>query len=1115
MDNAGGSAPGAQVSGALVQGRPAAAYAAGQGAMIKYARESENGGASWGTVVTVEEGPSAGLDVSLAVVNGNPAICYFDKLESTLKYVRAQDGTGSAWGEPVSVAAGAGPTDDFSMEVADGNPAVCFIGGCCEDLMYVRATDPNGSAWGNAVLVDIGDTKLYQPSMRVVGGRPAIAYASNTNLWYVQAADSAGNAWQSSVIAAGSLAQSGSSRYPSLLEVVGRPAIAFRRDSTAGLTYLRAANVPGTAWGQPVSVDPGGIGSYCSLSVINGNPAMAYFNISASLKYVQAKDASGGTATAWNAPVTVDRADLHGSAACLLESGGRPAVFYRNLTKGTVEFIRATDGSGASKWPPLPRVGPFETSTLEDGSGVLEFGIVAVGRTNTFSLYLSNPNTGSEPLMVGAITIDGPNATEFSVRTPPASPVPPGSSSEFSLRYSPVTPGRKSANLHIVTNAEGPLKSYDIILTGESVPDISVSGYPNTSLEEQDTVLIPLTMPGSSRNFVFTVRNTGGAELNGLAVTIDGPDSGEFSIAAPPAPSVPYQGSTTFTLRHEPGTSGRKTVSVRVASNVEGSKNPFDFTVDSASGAPDVTFQAADTTVTNLALQADGKILAAGLTKIIRFNPNGSSDLSFFSPGIGGGIVESFLVQKDGGILVCGDFQTINGQPRAGLARLHANGDLDEAFVPGLSRRVSQVAIQPDGKILVAGTFTTVAGNPHSYLVRLNADGTLDPGFNISPNNAVLGVALQPDGRILIGGYFDRIGQTTARYFARLHPDGSLDIAPTGFNSTVYRIVVQTDGRILISGDFTGSLARLFPDGSRDPSVAPIDSGFGVYDLALQADGKCLVAGRELGFGPARNYLARLNADGSLDTDFNPNANAAAVRLALQGDGKVIVTGDFSGIGSASRFRVARLENDPAPTILKNRGTSAVQWLRSGTAPEVNDVTFDLKVPDSPEWMPLGPAQRITGGWEMSGLSLPASGSLRARARSGASIIEAVTPILTTIESWRMQHFGNAANTGTGADDADPDRDGLTNFIEFAFGLSPVDWKSRELPSFKLTGETCAASFTPPAGTEDILYSAEWSPTLRRNAWQIIPDTGTGGTHEFRVPAGETRAFVRFIVTPR
>jgi hypothetical protein len=55
--------------------------------------------------------------------------------------------------------------------------------------------------------------------------------------------------------------------------------------------------------------------------------------------------------------------------------------------------------------------------------------------------------------------------------------------------------------------------------------------------------------------------------------------------------------------------------------------------------------------------------------------------------------------------------------------------------------------------------------------------------------------------------------------------------------------------------------------------------------------------------------------------------------------------------------------------------------MRGGTSPEVPSVAFELLTEGSGEWTPLGAGVRVAGGWQLTGLSLPAAGTVRARAR--------------------------------------------------------------------------------------------------------------------------------------
>jgi uncharacterized delta-60 repeat protein len=627
----------------------------------------------------------------------------------------------------------------------------------------------------------------------------------------------------------------------------------------------------------------------------------------------------------------------------------------------------------------------------------------------------------------------------------------------------------------------------------------------------------PFTPPGGSAEMVFSVRNPGGAILNGLTIIIDGPDAAEFYITSALAPALAPGGAASFTLRHAPVTTGSKTAVLHIASNVPGTRNPFDITLRMVPGMTEEFFSPVTGTVTSIVVHGNGKILAGGRESIICLNADGSPDLSFFAPPVAGGFVYSMAVQKDGRILMGGDFERVGGQNRPGLARLLPDGSLDLTFISEPFEAVDCLAVQPNGKILAGGDFTVTGETPHRYLVRLNADGSVDNGFNPVPNQRIHCVALQPDGKILIGGRFSEISSIPADRIARLNPDGTPDTFYTDFERDVQCLSVQPDGRILAGGSFPGGIARLLPDGTRDPSMAVTANG-DVYGLALQADGRCLVAGLFNAFGGSPRYgLARINSGGTLDEDFNAwsSPRLSVWRLTLQQDGKVLLFGDISDTGDIAQLHLTRLENDPAFSSLTNEGRSTVHWRRSGSSPEISDVTFDLKPDDSAEWTPLGPGTRVTGGWKLTGLTLPSSGTLRAQARAGGSVIEAVNRILTPLESWRLQYFNTTANTVDAADDADPDHDGLTNFIEFAFGLSPVDRTVNDAPEFTLQGAFFTSAFTSPENREDVIYSAEWSATMDAGTWKNIPDEGDGAAHLFRVPAGAERIFARWIVKMR
>ena len=312
---------------------------------------------------------------------------------------------------------------------------------------------------------------------------------------------------------------------------------------------------------------------------------------------------------------------------------------------------------------------------------------------------------------------------------------------------------------------------------------------------------------------------------------------------------------------------------------------------------------------------------------------------SGFNPGVGGGnpYVFSLAVQSDGKILVGGIFTTLGGQSRTNLARLNADGTLDSDFNPDVDR-VYSLAVQADGKVLVGGDFGTLDGQPRMNLARLNAAGTLDSGFNPgaggSYSSIVNSLALQADGKIVVGGSFTTLGGQPRTNIGRLNLDGTLD---TGFNpgagvaasGVVNSLAVQPDGKILVGGSFTGqggqvpsNMVRLNADGSLDSGFNPGASGQ-VSALAIQADGKILVGGgfQTLG-GQPRNFLARLNPEGTLDNGFNPGPDSSVLSLAVQADGKVLVGGHFWRLGGQARYYLGRLNADGSLDSGFNPGAS-------------------------------------------------------------------------------------------------------------------------------------------------------------------------------------------------
>lgn len=306
-----------------------------------------------------------------------------------------------------------------------------------------------------------------------------------------------------------------------------------------------------------------------------------------------------------------------------------------------------------------------------------------------------------------------------------------------------------------------------------------------------------------------------------------------------------------------------------------------------------------------------------------------------FDPGDGADdTVQALALQPDGKVLIGGDFTQVDNTARNYIARLNADGSLDTGFDPGTGpdSGVRAVAVQSETKVIIGGLFTTVTVTATNHIARLDSDGSLDAGFDPGdgPNGAVLAIAVQTDSKVLIGGGFTAVDSISRGYVARLNADGSLDSSflngLAGANGTVHAVALQPDGKVLIGGEFTqvngtprGYVARLSADGSLDTTFDPgTGADYQARAVAVQADGKILVGGTFTEFdGISRNRIVRLDADGSVDTTFDPGsgANNWVRAVAVQDDGKVIIGGTFTVISGTSRAYIARLNVDGSPDI--------------------------------------------------------------------------------------------------------------------------------------------------------------------------------------------------------
>lgn len=225
--------------------------------------------------------------------------------------------------------------------------------------------------------------------------------------------------------------------------------------------------------------------------------------------------------------------------------------------------------------------------------------------------------------------------------------------------------------------------------------------------------------------------------------------------------------------------------------------------------------------------------------------------------------------------------------------------------------------------VVVTNTFGSVTSAEAVLTVNTNS-GTLvstftPPAFNVVNVQAVEVLA---DKTVLVGGAFTTVGGVSHAYFTKLTATGAAvaggwsENPPGGATGTaVYDFEPLAGGKILMGGDFTavqgstyGRLARLNADGTVDTSfVNPAFSGGDVQCVLKLSDGRILVGGN---FTSPRTRLAVLNEDGSLDSSFTLSANGSVLHMKLLTNGKVMLSGQFTTLGATSFQQIARLNAD-------------------------------------------------------------------------------------------------------------------------------------------------------------------------------------------------------------
>ncbi len=300
----------------------------------------------------------------------------------------------------------------------------------------------------------------------------------------------------------------------------------------------------------------------------------------------------------------------------------------------------------------------------------------------------------------------------------------------------------------------------------------------------------------------------------------------------------------------------------------------------------------------------------------------------------GAGVHPVFVERTRPGGAVSMNWTTTQSTAKTGLDFTAASGTLNWAAGEMGAKVIGIPIVRDDvsdkGEYFVVN-FTSVTGAAmmsadKALRVYINEPGETDLSFRNDANswteaawidNNVTTVVPDGEGGAFIAGAFSSVGPTARDGLARLSPTGYLDatFAPPSGSAGVLSIALQPDGKVLVGGSFTdlggtaSRIARLNADGSLDSTFNP---GTGpsapVTCIVVQPDGQILVAGSFTSFnGVSRKHIVRLNSNGSIDGSFTNPAlttlgGGSIDSIALQSDGAMFVGGLFRG-ASVSPFR--------------------------------------------------------------------------------------------------------------------------------------------------------------------------------------------------------------------
>jgi len=610
----------------------------------------------------------------------------------------------------------------------------------------------------------------------------------------------------------------------------------------------------------------------------------------------------------------------------LPSSAGPRAATLRIASNDADEnpFLVSLTGEGLQETvntAPEIAVEKADGTSLASGSASVGFGSLNLASNGT-SQTLTIRNSGSAFLSGIAVSIDGTNASDFTVSGPATTSIAAGASASFSVTFKPSAAGTRSATLRIASN-DADEASFAIALFGDGVatPEIAVEQPENTPLADGSALVGfgPLNLGASGIAKTFVIRNSGTAALTGIASSVDGANAADFTVSGPAATSIAAGASATFTVTFKPGAAGSRAATLHIASN-DADENPFDIALTGNGVAvPEIAVEAPEgtgltdnnSTITFSQLNLG----AAGETKTVIIRNTGTAALSGISASVDGTHATDYTVAGPATTSIAAGASasfTVTFKPLGAGSRsagLHiTSNDADEnpfdVKLAGSGVAVPEIVVeQPeanglsDGNATIAFTSLTLgaSSDPKTFVIRNSGTAVLTGiAITLDGNNAADFIVAGPGTASIAAGASATFTVTfkpsaagarvaALRIASNDADENPFDIALSGNGVAAPEIVVeQPENTPLVDGNATIAFNSLTLGASSEPKTfvlrnsgtAPLTGIAATLDGANAADFTIT--------GPASSSIAA-GASATFTVSFKPGAagaRAAILRVA-------------------------------------------------------------------------------------------------------------------------------------------------------------------------------------------------------------------------------------------